>query len=321
MASNCAKFVTMKYFINHTIVIGLLAIILFSSISNSACAKPTTKKIQYLISTVIYFEFSRMRGTPLQEFDSLEFTYDSVEVTNALKAGNSISIHPDKAKRGCFMEIDPEGDTQFHGSGLVFWFNDTLPLPAWTLIFTDSQTHLIIPSSKHNYFFYVVRLDSNLQIISYLPNMIGTATLPGGDILIRFSDSGVVAVKSNIIAGSLNDNWHWQILREYSDIIFYPIISSSVFIPSKEGANLMGTGFPNPFTTHTTIGFTLTKPEAVKLQLFDITGRTLREADRECTVGTNEIELDTRDLPPGCYWYLLHGGEWERSGKVVKIEP
>jgi hypothetical protein len=29
--------------------------------------------------------------------------------------------------------------------------------------------------------------------------------------------------------------------------------------------------------------------------------------------------MDTRDLAPGCYWYRVHGGEWERSGKVVKI--
>ena len=77
---------------------------------------------------------------------------------------------------------------------------------------------------------------------------------------------------------------------------------------------------PNPFTTHTTIGFTLTKPEPVKLQLFDITGRTIRETERECATDQNEIELDTRDVPPGCYWYVVHGGEWERSGKLVKID-
>jgi hypothetical protein len=45
----------------------------------------------------------------------------------------------------------------------------------------------------------------------------------------------------------------------------------------------------------------------------------LREAERECTAGTNDIDLDTRDLPPGYYWYLLHGGELEKSGKVVKL--
>ncbi len=78
---------------------------------------------------------------------------------------------------------------------------------------------------------------------------------------------------------------------------------------------------PNPFTTHTTIGFSLANSERVKLQLFDITGQTLREIDRECIPGTNEIELDTRDLPLGCYWYVVHGGEWERSGKVMKLAP
>ncbi len=76
---------------------------------------------------------------------------------------------------------------------------------------------------------------------------------------------------------------------------------------------------PNPFTSHATIGFTLTKPELVKLQLFDFGGRAIRMTERKGAVGTNEIEVDTRDVLPGCYWYIVQGGEWQRSGALVKV--
>ncbi len=110
---------------------------------------------------------------------------------------------------------------------------------------------------------------------------------------------------------------------DIDSFISYPLLVTWVAPLGVSQSKTLGQDFalPNPFTTHTTIGFTLSKPEAVKLQLFDITGRRLRETERECNSGTNEIEIDTRDLPPGCYWYLLHGGEWERSGKLVKLAP
>ena len=108
---------------------------------------------------------------------------------------------------------------------------------------------------------------------------------------------------------------------DVDSIISYELPVAWVAPASVEQGQSPGEDYalPNPFTTHTTIGFTLSKPEPVKLRLFDITGCTIRETERECTIGLNEIELDTRDLPPGCYWYVVHGGEWERSGKLVKL--
>ncbi len=76
---------------------------------------------------------------------------------------------------------------------------------------------------------------------------------------------------------------------------------------------------PNPFSTQLQIGFTLAKAENVKLQLFDLTGREWRSEEQVFGVGNQEILLDVHDLPPGSYFYILHGAEWNRSGKVVKF--
>ncbi len=76
---------------------------------------------------------------------------------------------------------------------------------------------------------------------------------------------------------------------------------------------------PNPFNTQLQIGFTLDKAEDVKLQLFDLTGREMRSKEQLFGVGNQQILLDVHGLPPGSYFYVLHGAEWNRSGKVVKI--
>jgi hypothetical protein len=77
---------------------------------------------------------------------------------------------------------------------------------------------------------------------------------------------------------------------------------------------------PNPFSTLLAIGFTLENAEDVKLQLFDLTGQELRNQEQEFSAGSQSIILDMRDLPSGSYFYVIHGAEWNRSGKVVKIE-
>jgi hypothetical protein len=78
---------------------------------------------------------------------------------------------------------------------------------------------------------------------------------------------------------------------------------------------------PNPFSTQLAIGFTLNKAEDAKLQLFDLTGRELRNEEHVFAPGNQEIILNVRDLLTGSYYYVLHGAEWNRSGNVVKVEP
>jgi hypothetical protein len=57
-----------------------------------------------------------------------------------------------------------------------------------------------------------------------------------------------------------------------------------------------------------------------EIRLFNLLGYLVYRGQYHLTSGTNEIDLDTRGLPPGCYWYRVHGGEWERNGKVVKLD-
>jgi hypothetical protein len=90
---------------------------------------------------------------------------------------------------------------------------------------------------------------------------------------------------------------------------------------AESNSSDMTYALPNPFTNQLAIGFTLEKPEDVKLTLFDVTGREMQSEEQKFDAGTHEIMLDTHDLMPGSYYYVIRGSEWNRIGKLVKMEP
>jgi hypothetical protein len=100
-----------------------------------------------------------------------------------------------------------------------------------------------------------------------------------------------------------------------------PVTWEAPFSIVQSNSDALSYTVPNPFSTQLQIGFTLAKSEDVKLQLFDLTGREWRNEEQVLGAGNQQILIDVHDLPPGSYFYIIHGAEWNRSGKVVKIEP
>lgn len=77
--------------------------------------------------------------------------------------------------------------------------------------------------------------------------------------------------------------------------------------------------FPNPFTTRTSICYTLSIPTIVTLQIFDNEGVKVFDKQSRQLEGYNQIEFYAGDLPAGIYFYHLRAGEQVSEGKVVII--
>ncbi len=81
---------------------------------------------------------------------------------------------------------------------------------------------------------------------------------------------------------------------------------------------------PNPMRTHAKIAFRMSTPGDVTLDLFDATGRRVRNlVSGTLTAGAHEIEWDGRDdggasLPQGVYFYRLRMGGVEESSRIVR---
>ncbi len=81
---------------------------------------------------------------------------------------------------------------------------------------------------------------------------------------------------------------------------------------------VLGTNFPNPVPAGiTTVPFSLDAPQTVRLAVFDALGREVAASVGTFGAGEQAVQLDTRALPSGIYFYLLTAGEATRTRKMV----
>ena len=76
---------------------------------------------------------------------------------------------------------------------------------------------------------------------------------------------------------------------------------------------------PNPFNQTTTIAFDLPSKGNVIFQLVNSQGQIVRKQAATYPKGTNELSLDTRQLPEGTYYYQLSTPFGVVTKKMVKV--
>ncbi len=78
---------------------------------------------------------------------------------------------------------------------------------------------------------------------------------------------------------------------------------------------------PNPWNAQTSIGFDIPKDAAVKLTIFDATGKVVKTVENEFKAGYNTIILNAHELTTsGVMYYRLESGEYSASKKMVLIK-
>ena len=78
--------------------------------------------------------------------------------------------------------------------------------------------------------------------------------------------------------------------------------------------------FPIPFVDHTTFRFELSRPGAVDLVLYDLSGRELRsESFGTFGIGSHSARLNGAGLPSGVIVYRLVSGGEEASGRLIHV--
>lgn len=83
--------------------------------------------------------------------------------------------------------------------------------------------------------------------------------------------------------------------------------------------------YPNPSAASVTVSFDLLHPATVRVELFDLAGRRVNEAEREMEAGAGRtLELETQDLESGTYLYRIRAISAQevssRSGTVVLVQ-
>ncbi|MDK9700553.1 MAG: T9SS type A sorting domain-containing protein [bacterium] len=79
--------------------------------------------------------------------------------------------------------------------------------------------------------------------------------------------------------------------------------------------------YPNPFNASTTLIYTLPKSANVRLELFDITGRTVGTVfDWSQDAGTYSVKINSDNLSSGTYFAFLSAGKQSLSRKFVVLK-
>ncbi|GIV58477.1 MAG: hypothetical protein KatS3mg042_1390 [Rhodothermaceae bacterium] len=80
--------------------------------------------------------------------------------------------------------------------------------------------------------------------------------------------------------------------------------------------------YPNPFNPSTTIRFALTKPEAVRLKVFDLLGREVATLidGQMLPAGTHAVDFRATNLASGQYLYRLEAGSFVQTRKMTLLK-
>lgn len=79
--------------------------------------------------------------------------------------------------------------------------------------------------------------------------------------------------------------------------------------------------YPNPFNPSTAINYQIPKDGLVKLSVYDILGREVKELVNEYQKrGEYNVKFDAVDLPSGVYFYKLQSGDFTETKKMTLIK-
>ncbi len=114
--------------------------------------------------------------------------------------------------------------------------------------------------------------------------------------------------------------WGTARLHEFADEILVPDLTFGVPDPPPAPAYVLGfaQNFPNPFSSATTIRYSLPQAMDVRLTVFDVLGRevaTLVEARQEA--GVYEVPFTASGLPAGVYLYRIEMDHLSATRRMV----
>jgi hypothetical protein len=79
--------------------------------------------------------------------------------------------------------------------------------------------------------------------------------------------------------------------------------------------------YPNPFNPSTTINFTLTKAGDVRLEVFDINGKFVKNlVNGYMNAGERELTFDASDLSSGTYFYKITTNGYSETRKMLLVK-
>lgn len=113
-----------------------------------------------------------------------------------------------------------------------------------------------------------------------------------------------------------------------SDDMYAPIYRVNIYAPLRvenkqviDKSWSLSQNYPNPFNPKTTINFSLAKPGAVKLTVYNALGEKVKTlVNGELSEGNHNVQFDGNNLASGIYFYKLETTEFTSTMKMILLK-
>ncbi|KAA3617180.1 MAG: T9SS C-terminal target domain-containing protein [Calditrichaeota bacterium] len=150
------------------------------------------------------------------------------------------------------------------------------------------------------------------------------------DLKYEFADSSLLHDSPGLFKGVYPDTTKIFVsIGQIKDSIEVVILPKDIFVGINDNNSKLNQivkyeliqNYPNPFNPITTISYNLPKADDVKIEIFDITGRRVKELSHgKQTAGTHSLQFDGSDLASGLYILKLQAGRYIASKKMLLIK-
>ena len=87
------------------------------------------------------------------------------------------------------------------------------------------------------------------------------------------------------------------------------------------GNYMLNQNYPNPFNPLTHIGFSIPKPENVRIEVINVLGQTIKTLlNKPVPAGTHILPFNAANLPSGVYFYKIEAGEFHDVKKMILLK-
>lgn len=93
----------------------------------------------------------------------------------------------------------------------------------------------------------------------------------------------------------------------------------NTIIEVKENQDMDLACSPNPFTSSTTLSYTLSELSTVTISIFNPQGQLIEKIEQEQPKGEQQVQWNAEGLPAGMYYFRIQAGEMVGGGKMVLL--
>jgi hypothetical protein len=193
------------------------------------------------------------------------------------------------------------------------------------VIFNEIDTPIVVKNRWYNY--TVIAKKNFVSSVNPPERNVDIKYYIDGKLILRYAGYAD-SIKGNF-AGLGGSNGAFSQVAYYDDFKIYngAVLPTDVNDKIELNENFsLSQNYPNPFNPTTTIEYELKRPETIKINIYDINGRLVRELiNEEKNTGHYSINWDGKDnsgkiIASSTYFYQIQAGSYTQAKKMIFLK-